>query len=333
MTTRETILAALRATSSYVSGEVLSQKCGISRAAVWKQIQKLQEAGYEIESQKGQGYRLINGADVLNREEIGRSLPEGWFVPERVFCHDELDSTNLEARRLILQGCGQGTVIVAECQTAGRGRLGRHWESPKGTGIWFSVILEPGVSLQQTSQYSFVTAVAVAEAIRQTTVLQAEVKWPNDVLIGGRKVCGILLELVAEMAQVQQLIAGIGINANQQLEDFPPEVQARATSLAMEQGHPVRRTEILCAVLQKLQENCQLLEKDGFDAIRSKWTALSCVIGKEIQIVRQGNTLLTGKAIGLDADGALLVQTPQGVESVLAGDVSLRAADGSYRLL
>lgn len=334
MTTREKILAALTATTSYVSGEELSQQCGISRTAVWKQIQKLQEAGYQIEGQRRLGYRLLNGADVLNREEICRALPDGFFgSTEQIFCYEEIDSTNLESRRLILQGHGQGTVIVAEQQTAGRGRLGRHWESPSGTGIWFSVILEPGVSLQQTSSYSFVMAVAVAEGIRQATGLEAQVKWPNDVLLQGKKVCGILLELVAEMSQVHQLIAGIGINANQQLADFPEEVQQKAISLAVAVGHPVQRTSILCAVLQKIEENCLLLERQGFDAIREKWLSLSCVIGKEVQIVRQGDAILTGTAIGLGHDGSLQVQTAQGVEQVVAGDVSLRAADGSYFLL
>ncbi len=334
ITTKEKILAALTATTSFVSGEALSQQCGISRTAVWKQIQRLQEAGYRIEGQRRLGYRLLNGADVLNQQEIMRALPEGLFgVTGQIVCYEEIDSTNLEARRLILQGKGQGTVIVAERQTAGRGRLGRHWESPSGTGIWFSVILEPGVSLQQTSQYSFVMAVAVAEGIRQATGLEAQVKWPNDVLLGGKKVCGILLELVAEMSQVQQLIAGIGINANQQLADFPEDVQRKATSLAIAAGHPVQRTKILCAVLQKIEENCLLLERQGFDALREKWMALSCVIGRDVQVVRQGAAVLTGRAVGLGADGSLQVQTDQGVQSVLAGDVSLRAADGSYCLL
>ncbi len=333
MTTREKILAALTATTSFVSGEALSQQCGVSRTAVWKQIQKLQEAGYQIEGQRRLGYRLLNGADVLNQEEIGRALPDGFFGSTQIFCYEELDSTNLEARRLILQGHGQGTVIVAERQTAGRGRLGRPWESPSGTGIWFSVILEPGVSLQQTSSYSFVMAVAVAEGIRQATGLEAQVKWPNDVLLQGKKVCGILLELVAEMSQVHQLIAGIGINANQQLTDFPEEVRQKAISLAVAAGHPVQRTSVLCAVLQKIEENCVLLEQQGFDAIREKWLSLSCVIGKEVQIVRQGDAILTGTAVGLGSDGSLQVQTAQGIEQVVAGDVSLRAVDGSYFLL
>lgn len=334
MTTRETILQTLRSTADFVSGERLSQQCGISRAAVWKQIQKLQSEGYEIESQHRVGYRLVNGEDILNREAISRGLPHGFLgKKEQIFCYEEIDSTNLEARRLILQGYGQGTVIVAKHQTAGRGRLGRHWESPAGTGIWFSVILEPKVDLQRTSQYSFVIAVAVAQGIRAATGLPAQVKWPNDILIGGKKVCGILLELVAEMRQVHQLIVGIGINANQEQRNFPEEMQMKATSLAMEQGQSVRRTEVLCAVLQAIEENYDLLEEKGFDAIRQKWMKLSCVIGREVQVVHQDKSILSGIAVGLADDGALQVRTEQGMELVTVGDVSLRAADGSYFLV
>lgn len=331
MTTRAKILEALTATTSYVSGEVLSQQCGISRTAVWKQIQKLQEEGYQIESQRRQGYRLVSKADVFNLQEISSGVPENFLGGAgKVLIYDQVDSTNLEARRMILQGYRQGTIIVADTQTAGRGRLGRHWDSQSGTGIWFSVIIEPGVSIQQSSQYSFVIAVAVAEGIRQATALEAELKWPNDVLVRGKKVCGILLELVAEMTQVHQLIVGIGINANQRSEAFSKEVQMKATSLAIELGHPVHRAEVLSTVLTKIQENCLLLEQEGFDAIRQKWTALSCMIGREVQVIKQGEICMTGTAKALDSAGALLVRTEQGMETVIAGDVSVRAVDGSY---
>lgn len=331
MNTKQIILETLEQESGFFSGEALSQKCGVSRTAVWKQIQKLQEEGYDIESQRKLGYRLLSRGDVLNEQEIRRRLSEEtskWYP--NIFCFDEIDSTNLEARRKILKGHGNGTVIVSEMQSAGKGRLGRHWESPKGTGIWFSVILEPGVSLQETSQYSFVMAVAVAEAIRKVTGLPAELKWPNDILIDGKKVCGILLELVAELTQVQQLIVGIGVNANQEMTDFPEDVRKKATSLAVVSGETVKRTELLGTILEKIQENCILLEKKGFKEIRTKWMDLSCVIGKEVQVVKSGDVLLYGIAEGIDESGALLVQTESGTEHIIAGDVSLRAKNGEY---
>lgn len=331
MSTKESILAALSCTDGFVSGEALRQSCDISRTAVWKHIQKLQEEGYEIESQHGLGYRLVSNADVYTAQEVARRLPEPFFGTKgQVVFYDAVDSTNQEARRLILQGYGHGTVVVANMQTAGKGRLGRHWESPGGTGIWSSLILEPEMDLQRISLYSFAVAVGVAEGLREATGLQAEIKWPNDILVGGKKVCGILLELVAEMTKVHQLIVGIGINANQRLEDFPAEVQEKGTSLAIALGRPVSRSAVLETVLCRVQEACQRLEQEGFVPIREKWTTLSCVIGKEVQVMRQGQSLLTGVVKGLGADGALLVQTEHGLEEIVAGDVSLRAADGSY---
>lgn len=244
--------------------------------------------------------------------------------------YDTIDSTNLEAKRLLQAGeAGHGTVLVAQTQTAGKGRLGRAWDSVQG-GIWCSVILEPNVPPEEMSRYSFVMAVAVAEGIRQSTGLAAEVKWPNDVLLHGKKICGILLELVAVKHQPMRLIAGFGINANQALDDFPAEVQQKATSLAIEAGHPVDRAQVLEAILARLDANSALLEQQGFEPVRETWMALSCVIGKEVQIVQQGNTMLAGTAIGLADDGALQIQTAHGIETIIVGDVSLRGKDGRY---
>ncbi len=253
-------------------------------------------------------------------------MTTSWMIKQ----YDTIDSTSLEARRLIHQGSGHGTVVTAQSQTAGRGRLNRTWDSAKGAGIWFSVVLEPKVPMEQMSLYSFVAAVAVAEGICETSGLTVQVKWPNDVLVNGRKVCGILLELVAERNQPVRLIIGIGINATQQLTDFPEEVQRKATSLAMETGRAIDRQQVLEAVLRWLNVCSAQLETEGFAPVRERWQELSCINGKHIQIVRQGEALLYGTALGLADDGALLVQTETGVERVMAGDVSLRAADGSY---
>lgn len=244
--------------------------------------------------------------------------------------YDSIDSTSTEAKRLLQQGYGHGVVVTAETQTAGKGRLGRAWDSAKGTGIWFSVVFEPKVELQQVSLYSFAAAVAVAEAVCNVTGLTAQVKWPNDVLVKGKKVCGILLELVAERNQPVRVIIGIGINANQKQDEFPQEVQAKAASLAMMTGREIDRRQMLDAVLERLAYYSDQLEQNGFAVIRDKWTELSCVSGKEVQIVQHGNTLLYGTAIGLADDGALLVKTEQGIQRIMAGDVSLRAADGGY---
>lgn len=245
--------------------------------------------------------------------------------------YDTIDSTNLEMKRLLQEGCDVNTVIVAETQTEGKGRLGRVWDSSQGKGIWSSVLLESALPLEKMSCYSFAVAVAVAEGIRQSTGLEAEVKWPNDVLLKGKKVCGILLELVFEKKQ-PRIIAGFGINVNQELTDFSEEVRQKATSLAMETTRIVDRDVVLKAVLQQLKKNCVLLEKQGFEPIREAWIALSCVIGKEIQVIQNGESILYGTAVGLSENGALLIQTKNGVETVLAGDVSLRGKDGQYMI-
>lgn len=244
--------------------------------------------------------------------------------------YDSIDSTSLEAKRLIGQGHGHGVVVSARTQTAGRGRLNRVWDSAADAGIWFSVILEPDVPMEQMSLYSFVAAVAVAEAVRETAGLAVQVKWPNDVLAGGRKLCGILLELVAERNQPLRIIMGIGINASQQLADFPEEVQQKATSLALETGKSIDRNLVLDAVLRWLDVYSRQLEQSGFEPVKKRWQELSCMSGKAIQIVRQGEALLYGTALGIADDGALLVQTEHGMERIIAGDVSLRAADGGY---
>ena len=244
--------------------------------------------------------------------------------------YDTIDSTSLEARRLIGQGHGHGTVVCARTQTAGRGRLNRVWDSAADAGIWFSAVLEPEVPMEQMSLYSFVAAVAAAEAVREVTGLEVQVKWPNDVLAGGRKLCGILLELVAERNRPVRIIMGIGINAAQQITDFPEEVRQKATSLAMETGMDIDRRHLLEAVLAKLAVYSNELEQNGFAAIKSRWTELSCMKGKTVQIQQQGRAVLYGTATGIADDGALLIQTEQGIERIVAGDVSLRAADGGY---
>lgn len=331
MKTREKVLQALQDTEEYRSGEEISALCGVSRVAVWKQIQNLQAEGYEIESQHGKGYRLVKNTDRIQKEDMLQRFGGIYFGgPMEIRCFEEIDSTNLELKRQLLAGGKNGSVVTADHQTAGRGRLGRQWTEEKGSALTFSVLLEPGVPLEQTSRYSFVMAVSVAEGIADVTGMKALLKWPNDVLVEGKKVCGILLELVAEMAQVQYIIAGIGINVNQKPEDFSEEVREKAASLAMLKGEPFARADVLEGVLRRIEENVQLMQMVGFEPIRTKWDALSCVNGKEIQVVQYGRPVVQGLAEGIDENGALLVRTSDGMQTVVTGDVSLRDKDGGY---
>jgi BirA family biotin operon repressor/biotin-[acetyl-CoA-carboxylase] ligase len=247
---------------------------------------------------------------------------------------DTLDSTNLEAKRMIQsQASAQslhGTIITAESQTGGKGRLGRAWESPKSTGLWFTAIIEPRTSLSEASLYSFAAALSVAEAISQTTNLEPKLKWPNDVLLNGRKLCGILLELIPYSKTAYYLAIGIGINVYQAKEDFPPELQEKAISLAMASNQHVDRMTLLDAILEQLQKNCTLLETQGFAPVREQWIAQSAIIGREVSVQQHGIPLYTGIAEDIAIDGSLLVRTVDGLQTVTAADVSLRSQDGNY---
>ena len=248
--------------------------------------------------------------------------------------YELLDSTNLEAKRIIQASDStqdlHGIVLTAEEQSQGRGRMGRQWESPTGTGLWFSAIIQSPVRIEQASLYSFVAAVAVAEAVRQVTALPATLKWPNDILLDGKKICGILLELVPQKSGRHYLVIGIGINVNQKQQDFPPELHDKATSLAIALGNSVNRTDLLMTVLQKLQDNCSIMEQQGFAPLRDKWKTLSCVIGQMVSVQQYGKELYTGIAEDIAMDGALLVQTEDNIVPVIAGDVSIRTTDNDY---
>ena len=247
---------------------------------------------------------------------------------------DTLDSTNLEAKRMIQDHTTaqsmHGTIITAELQTGGKGRLGRAWESPKGTGLWFTAVIEPRTTLAEASLYSFVAALSVAEAISQTTGLSPKLKWPNDVLLQGRKLCGILLELIPYDKTTYYLAIGIGINVYQTKEEFPPELQEKAISLAMSSNQHIDRTLLLNNILQQLQKNCALLETQGFAPVREQWIARSAIIGMEVSVQQHGTPLYTGIAEDIAMDGSLLVRTKDGLQTVTAADVSLRSRDGNY---
>lgn len=252
----------------------------------------------------------------------------------QVKSYETLDSTNQEAYRLIRQAPAEqslhGVVLNAAYQTAGKGRMGRIWESSADAGVWMTAIIRLCLPMEQASLYSFAAAVSVAEAIRQTTGLRAELKWPNDVLLEGKKVCGILLELVPRNRTEQYLAIGIGVNVNQSENDFPAELQHKAVSLAMQSGQREDCTRLLSAILQRLDENCTLLEQKGFAPIREKWKQLSCMIGHTVLVQPKGADSYTGVAEDLAMDGTLLVRTTDEIISVIAGDVSLRAEDGGY---
>ncbi len=320
---RERVLELLREKQGeFVSGEDLSSKLGISRTAVWKHIQGLRREGYRIEARPRQGYLLSSLPDLLVPRELIRELARDRLGSE-IHHYQTLDSTNRKAKDLAAHGAAEGTVVIAEEQTAGAGRMGRNWFSPAGKGIWMSVILRPTMLPADAPKITLLSAVATVRAIEDLYGLPAAIKWPNDVLISGKKVCGILTEMVGEMDALHYLVVGIGINANLEERDFPPPLRRRATSLKVELGRKVDRRALTVQCLRKLGQVYTLLEEEGFAPVLRLWKRYSATLGEQV-VVQTPSERIEGRAVDVDADGALWVQTWYGRRRVVAGDVTLR---------
>ena len=324
MSTRNEILNCLRASGGFVSGEELSERLGVSRTAVWKNINALRGSGYVIESVTNRGYRLASQPDMLTREQIAEGL-QTEFLAKRIFCFDTLDSTNEEAKRQGALGAENGSLFVAEKQTGGKGRLGRAWTSPAGSGIWFSVLLRPGFLPEQTASLTLLIGLAVCKAIRKTAGCRAMIKWPNDVVIGSRKVCGILTEMAAEMERVNYVVAGIGVNAN--ILSFPGELQAKATSLLLETGSPVDRAALLREILKQLEFYLNRQKTDGAGVLE-QYRSLCVTLGRKVGFTR-GGTPMTGTAADISPTGELMVRCEDGaVLPVFSGEVTVQGIYG-----
>lgn len=318
---QEEILNLLREKAGqFVSGEEFSQSLGVSRTAVWKHIRHLREMGYVIEAVTSRGYRLAGVPDTLIPTEIQLGL-ETRCIGREVVYFSTTDSTNLRAHDLGEAGAVEGTVVIADRQTAGRGRMGRSWESPPGVNLYASVLLRPPVLPYHAPQLSFLSAVAVARAVEQTTGLLPSVKWPNDVLLRGRKIAGLLNEMSAETEVIHYVILGIGVNLNMRSEQFPPDLRYPATSLALESGAQLSRTVFTQALLRQLDCLYELYLESGFVPILKAWEAFFDLIGRTVEVDFQ-NRCVQGRVEGLDDAGALLLRLRDGrCEKVLAGDV------------
>ncbi len=317
------ILEILKHSEEWVSGETLCRAMGVSRTAVWKHIRTLREEGYNIEARSNLGYRLLHAPDVPLPGEIITGLSTT-FIGRRLEYVPELPSTNEMAAKLARDGCPEGTVVVTECQTGGRGRLGRPWFSPRGKGLWFTIVLRPPVNPAETPQATMVAAVAVAGAIREHTGVPADIKWPNDILVRERKLCGILVELNAEMDRVNFMVAGMGLNVNVPRSEFPSEIRDTATSLQAESGRHIPRVPLLRALLKSFEDWYRLWLDQGFAPILSRWRELCVTLDCPVTVhtIRES---YSGHAIDVDDTGALLVKTEDGrIERLLAGEVSLR---------
>lgn len=318
---QEEILRLLREKAgTYVSGEEFSQSLGVSRTAVWKQIRQLRELGYTIEAVTSRGYRLAGAPDSLIPTEIQAGL-ETALIGREIVYYESTDSTNLRAHELGESGAADGTVVIADRQSAGKGRLGRSWVSPPGVNLYASVLLRPSILPYHAPQLSFLSAVAVARAVEEVGGLSPSVKWPNDVLLHGRKLAGLLNEMSAETENIHYVILGIGVNLNMSAEQFPADLRYPATSLALEKGAPVSRAAFARALLRHLDSLYALYLEKGFAPILKAWEAFFELIGRPVEVDFQ-NRVVKGRVEGLDEDGALLLRLPDGAsEKVLAGDV------------
>jgi BirA family transcriptional regulator, biotin operon repressor / biotin---[acetyl-CoA-carboxylase] ligase len=304
----------------FVSGEAISDKLGLSRAAVWKHVNALRAQGYRIDAVPARGYRLVDVPDRLGPLEL-RPLLSTRDLGQVLHCHDALPSTNDLAKELAEQGAVHGEVVIAETQTAGRGRRGRAWVSPPGKNLYLSVVLRPELPPQRATELTLLASVAACETLREAGI-EAVIKWPNDLLAGGRKIAGILTEMAAEPDRVHWVVVGLGINLNAGAEDFPPDLRDEATSAALVRGAVLPRALFTAALLARLEEWLERHALEGFAPVRETWRALSGTLGRQV-LIATGEAKLTGIAEDIDETGALLVRGPLGVERVTAGDVHL----------
>ena len=321
MTPRERIVAWLRTAGAPLSGEELARRLGCSRAAVWKQIGVLRGLGYRIEARRALGYALARVPDRLGPAELEPHLAGRW---RDVRWLAETDSTQRVARELARAGAPEGTVVIAEAQTAGRGRLGRTWHSPRGVNLYCSIVLRPALPPAAVPQVALVAGAAVAAALAATPGVEPRIKWPNDVLIDGRKVAGVLTEMEAEVERVHHVILGIGVNLNASRSAFPPELRERATSVLLATGHRVDRAAVTARLLAALEARYGRFLEGGFEVVRSEWESYSCLTGTEVRVTSPDGEV-AGRVAGLDADGALRLTRSDGTTArIVAGEVTLR---------
>lgn len=314
------ILRRLKSSRRYVTADELAEASGKSRRTLSGLMEGLRSRGYRIDEVPGEGFRLVTSPDLLTvaeiRAELGSSL-----LGSRIHAHPSVSSTNDEAFDLAKAGAAEGTLVIADAQTGGRGRLGRKWDSPGGMGLWFSLVLRPDVEVRKSCLISLVGALGVASALRDVYGIGAAVKWPNDVVVGPRKICGILAESELRGGRTSFIVMGVGVNVLQGREEFGPDLGKTATSVRLETGREVRRARVLADLLLALEDKYLQYRAEGFGEARKQLLALSPLIGKSAR-VRTGRKEVEGTALDIDENGALILRTDSGhLLTIVAGDV------------
>lgn len=310
------------AKGDFLSGQKISDELGCSRTAIWKHIEDLRKEGYELEAVRRLGYRIIKKPDKISGNEIQLGL-ETESLGRYVHFEESVTSTQKIAHRLAYEGTPEGTIVVAEEQISGRGRLDRVWFSPKYTGVWMSIILRPNIPPAQAPQLTLLAAVAVVQGIQEVTGLEPDIKWPNDILLKGKKVVGILTELQAEADRINSVIIGIGINVNHSEDQFPDEIKSIATSLSIELGEKVNRAALIQRILAKMEHLYTSYLKNGFGVIKLLWESYAISIGQQI-IARTLNGSIEGRAKGITAEGVLVLEELDGtIHHIHSADIEL----------
>lgn len=321
------ILKILRERKGYVSGQELCQMFQVSRTAIWKVMEQLKQQGYEIEAVRNKGYHLVREGEELSRMGIESRLKTKWMGKKILFL-ESTDSTNLQANLAGNQEEEEGVLVVAKEQLAGRGRRGRQWESPKEGGIYMSLLLKPKVPPNCASEITLLMALCVAESLQELTEKPVGIKWPNDIVMDGKKVCGILTEMTAQVDYIHHVVVGVGLNMNQ--TEFSKELEERATSFLLETGIRVDRSGLITSLLERFEQVYEVFCREGgsLSGFREAYESRLVNVGKPVR-VQDGKESFEGVALGISDGGELLVRMEdQKIRSVFAGEVSVRGIYG-----
>lgn len=309
-TTRNRLIRILQEhKTSYVSGQNLSEQLGISRAAVWKHMKALEADGYEINAVPRKGYQVKRSPDKLSKNTLNWKLDTEW-IGRKIIFEEELDSTQVLAKSLADQGAVHGTVVIADQQTSGKGTKGRSWHSPAGTGIWMSLIIRPEFGPREAAQLTLAAAVAITRVFRQNDI-DASIKWPNDIYLGGKKLAGILTEMQAEQDYIQHIVLGIGININQTAAEIAPDIRDKATSLRIETDKEWKRQELIHLIWKEFEDVYSLYIKKGFHVIRNEWMQYALRLGHRVKATTP-STVFYAVFKGIGEDGELILENDDG---------------------
>ncbi len=325
-TVKTEVLRMLKEADDYLSGQEICERLNVSRTAVWKVIKQLGAEGYEIEAVRNRGYRLKFMGDVLSQAELESSIDSKW-AGKHILYFDETDSTNTEIKKAAERDAVQGTLAVADYQSMGKGRRGRSWTAPHGVGIWMSMLLRPKLPPTCASMLTLVAALAVADGISEVCNLEAKIKWPNDIVVNGKKVCGILTEMSTELDFINYIVTGIGINVAN--SDFPEDIRDVATSLYIETGMEIRRSQLIAAIMRAYEKYYEkFTETRDMSLLLDLYNSRLANCDARVRVLSPGNEY-SGTALGINKMGELLVRTDDGkINEVLSGEVSVRGIYG-----